>query len=99
MREQLPVSVPMWAVDTACLYPMQLTARAPAKAYIFRSSTDRPRRERITAMPYSSGARNWANLLASCRVRAPWRVSAAKACSLFIVQTRRALLGECAVQH
>ena len=82
--------MPMWAVDTACLYPMQLTARAPAKAYIFRSSTDRPRRERILAMPYSSGARNWGNFLASCRVRAPWRVNAAKPCSLFIVKTWRA---------
>ena len=66
----------MWAVDTACLYPMQLSARAPAKAYIFRSSTDRPRRERIAAMPYSSGARNWANFLASCRVGALWRENA-----------------------
>ena len=83
--------MPMWAVDTACLYPMQLTARAPAKAYIFRSSTDRPRRERITAMPYSSGARNWANFLASCRVRAPWHEEAAAIpCSLSIVKTRRA---------
>ena len=69
MREQLPGSVPMWAVDTACLYPLQLTARAPAKAYIFRSSTDKPRRERLAQMPYSSGSRNWANFLASCRVR------------------------------
>ncbi len=59
----------MWAVDTACLYPLQLTARAPAKAYIFRSSTDKPRRERLAQMPYSSGSRNWANFLASCRVR------------------------------
>ena len=68
LREQLPGSVPMWAVDTACLYPMQLTARAPAKAYIFRSGTDKPRRERLAQMPYSSGSRNWANFLASCRV-------------------------------
>jgi len=28
--------VRLWAVDTACLYPMRLTAKAPAKAYIFR---------------------------------------------------------------
>ncbi len=69
LREQLPASVPMWAIDTACLYPLQLTAKAPAKAYIFRSGTDKPRRERIAQMPYSSGSRNWGNFLASCRVR------------------------------
>ena len=68
LRAQLPAGLPMWAVDTACLYPMQLTARAPAKAYIFRSSTDKPRKERIAQMPYASGSRNWANFLASCRV-------------------------------
>lgn len=78
----------MWAVDTACLYPMQLSAKAPAKAYIFRSSTDRPRRERIAAMPYSSNARNWANFLASCRVCPPWRESAAASCSLSVVKSK-----------
>ncbi len=50
-------------MDTACLYPMRLTARAPAKAYIFRSSTDRPRRERLQRMPYTDGATDWARLL------------------------------------
>ena len=36
LARELPAEVPFWAVDSACLYPMQLTARAPAKAYIFR---------------------------------------------------------------
>jgi hypothetical protein len=59
----LPPDVALWAVDTACLYPMRLTARAPAKAYIFRSSTDKPRRERLQRMPYTNGATDWARLL------------------------------------
>lgn len=79
LRAQLPAGLPMWAVDTACLYPMQLTARAPAKAYIFRSSTDKPRKERLAQMPYASGSRNWANFLASCRVgRTPFILKACR---------------------
>jgi hypothetical protein len=68
--EILPQSVNFWAVDTACLYPMQLTARAPAKAYIFRSTTDKPRRARLRDMPYTSGSRDWANLLGGAQAMA-----------------------------
>ena len=42
VAHELPGEVPFWAVDTACLYPMQLTARAPAKAYIFRQGPPHP---------------------------------------------------------
>ncbi len=64
----LPREVGFWGVDTACLYPMRLTARAPAKAYIFRSSTDKPRRERLNRMPYTHGATDWARLLGGAAI-------------------------------
>ncbi|CAL8462237.1 g1768 [Coccomyxa elongata] len=64
----LPQEVGFWAVDTACLYPMRLIACAPAKAYIFRSSTDKPRRERLNRMPYTNGATDWTRLLGGAAV-------------------------------
>lgn len=71
MAEALPEDVRFWAVDTACLYPMQLTARAPAKAYIFRSSTDKPRRERLRNMPYTGRDRSfWADRLGGAQAMA-----------------------------
>jgi hypothetical protein len=47
-----PPHVRILAVDTACIMPAQLVRCDTEKAYIYRSSTAKPRRERITGMPY-----------------------------------------------
>ena len=48
-----PASLRILAVDTACQVPMQTVKCSTAKAYIFRSSTEKPRKERMESMPYS----------------------------------------------
>lgn len=48
-----PVDVKVLAVDTACQVPMQIVKCSTSKAYIFRSATEKPRKERMDAMPYS----------------------------------------------
>jgi len=53
---------------------MRLTARAPAKAYIFRSATDKPRRERLNRMPYTNAATNWTQLLGGAAAAAEVRL-------------------------
>lgn len=70
----LSAEVRVWAVDTACLYPMRLTARAPAKAYIFRSATDKPRRERLNRMPYTTAATDWTQFLGGAAAAAEVRL-------------------------
>jgi hypothetical protein len=48
-----PASVKVLAVDTACQVPMQTVKCSASKAYIFRSATEKPRKERMEGMPYS----------------------------------------------
>ena len=48
-----PASVKVLAVDTACQVPMQTVKCSTSKAYIFRSATEKPRKERMEGMPYS----------------------------------------------
>ncbi len=48
-----PAAVKVLAVDTACQVPMQTVKCSTSKAYIFRSATEKPRKERMDAMPYS----------------------------------------------
>ena len=45
--------VKVLAVDTACQVPMQSVKCSTSKAYIFRSATEKPRKERMDSMPYS----------------------------------------------
>ncbi|GLC46057.1 hypothetical protein PLESTM_001820400 [Pleodorina starrii] len=40
----------VWAVDTACIVPMQLVGRAYDKAYAYRSATEGLRRQRLRAV-------------------------------------------------
>ena len=48
-----PAGVKVLAVDTACQVPMQTVKCSTSKAYIFRSATEKPRKERMEGMPYS----------------------------------------------
>ena len=48
-----PRRVAVLAVDTACQVPMQTVKCSTSKAYIFRSATEKPRKERMDSMPYS----------------------------------------------
>ena len=48
-----PSGVKVLAVDTACQVPMQTIKCSTSKAYIFRSATEKPRKERMDSMPYS----------------------------------------------
>ena len=48
-----PSHVQLLAVDTACQVPMQRVKCSVSKAYIFRSATEKPRKERMDTMPYS----------------------------------------------
>ena len=48
-----PSGTTVLAVDTACQVPMQTVKCSTSKAYIFRSATEKPRKERMDSMPYS----------------------------------------------
>lgn len=48
-----PPDVKVLAVDTSCQVPMQTVKCSTSKAYIFRSATEKPRKERMDSMPYS----------------------------------------------
>ena len=48
-----PARVKVLAVDTSCQVPMQTVKCSTSKAYIFRSATEKPRKERMDGMPYS----------------------------------------------
>lgn len=48
-----PLDAKVLAVDTSCQVPMQTVKCSTSKAYIFRSATEKPRKERMDAMPYS----------------------------------------------
>ena len=48
-----PARVKVLAVDTSCQVPMQTVKCSTSKAYIFRSATEKPRKERMEGMPYS----------------------------------------------
>lgn len=48
-----PAAVKVLAVDTSCQVPMQTVKCSTSKAYIFRSATEKPRKERMDSMPYS----------------------------------------------
>lgn len=44
----------IWAVDTACVVPMLLISKAYSKAYAYRSTTGKWRKERLDNLPYPS---------------------------------------------
>lgn len=46
---QAAVPAPVWQVDTACVVPMPLTAKAYDRAFVYRDATARLRRERLSA--------------------------------------------------
>ena len=48
-----PSQVAILAVDTACTIPMQTVKCSVTKAFIYRSATEKPRKERLEQMPYS----------------------------------------------
>ncbi|KAL3136989.1 hypothetical protein ABBQ32_006586 [Trebouxia sp. C0010 RCD-2024] len=48
-----PAGIKVLAVDTACQVPMQSVKCSTSKAYIFRSATEKPRKERMDSMPYA----------------------------------------------
>ena len=48
-----PSHVAILAVDTACTIPVQTVKCSVVKAYIYRSATEKPRKERLETMPYS----------------------------------------------
>ena len=48
-----PLSVKLLAVDTSCQVPMQSVKCSTSKAYIFRSATEKLRKERMDSMPYT----------------------------------------------
>ena len=53
LTARAPAAVKVLAVDTACQVPMQTVKCSTSKAYIFRSATEKPRKERMEGMPYS----------------------------------------------
>ena len=59
LAADLPQSVAMWAVDTACLVPMRLFKKPYEKAYAYRSVTEKMRGERLRTMPYHDDIRDW----------------------------------------
>ena len=53
----------MWAVDTACIVPMRLSPKAHARAYTYRSQSEKPLQHRLRHMPYQAAATDWKGLL------------------------------------
>ncbi len=45
---QTAIPAPVWQVDTACVVPMPLTAKAYDRAFVYRDATARLRRERLS---------------------------------------------------
>lgn len=70
----LPASVGVWAVDTACIVPVTLTKKPYAKAYAYRSGTVNIRNERLRLLPYSGvpGNQDCSDLCNVPRVSHPW---------------------------
>lgn len=47
LAEDLPATIPIAAVDTACVLPMRLVRKFHERAYTFRSATEAQRRQRL----------------------------------------------------
>ncbi|KAK9806535.1 hypothetical protein WJX73_008373 [Symbiochloris irregularis] len=72
--DEADAHVRVWAVDTACVVPMRLTGKAHARAYTYRSSSQKPLQERLQGMPYRDSATNWSAIM-----KQDWQAVAAKA--------------------
>lgn len=62
LKQQLPESVPIWAVDTACVVPMRLLGKSYEKAWAYRSATQKLSRERLDQMPYRNSQTDFKTL-------------------------------------
>ena len=63
LTEEADPHVRVWAVDTACVVPMRLSAKAHARAYTYRTHSQKPLQERLEGMPYCDAGTNWSALI------------------------------------
>ncbi len=62
LKQELPESIAVWAVDTACVVPMRLLGKSYEKAWAYRSATQKLARERIQQMPYKNSQTDFQTL-------------------------------------